>query len=131
MDQRIDCSVLIDRTPDLCVGYAQTFASLKCAKSCGLCTNKGYTNSGMCRKRYAQFYVLYNIVFDRRVLNFSLHDHQSEHLLKQVIMKITLCSTFFYNSATRYKICFPLFKIIILNITSSGDYFDLSNHLHR
>ena len=56
---------------------------------------------------------------------------QSEHLLKQVIMKITLCSTFFYNSVTRYKICFPLFEIIILNITSSGDYFALSNHLHR
>ena len=55
---------------------------------------------------------------------------QSEHLLKQVIMKITLCSTFFYKSVTRYKICFPLFEIIILNITSSGDYFDLSNHLH-
>ena len=54
---------------------------------------------------------------------FSFSDQQSEHLLKQVIMKITLCSTFFfYKSVTRYKICFPLFEIIILNITSSGDY---------
>ena len=62
---------------------------------------------------------------------FLIVQHQSEHLLKQVIMKITLCSTFFNNSVTRYKICFPLFEIIILNITSLGDYFDLSNHLHR
>ena len=59
------------------------------------------------------------------------YNQQSELLLKQVIMKITLRSTFFYKSVTRYKICFPLFEIIILNITSSGDYFDLSNHLHR
>ena len=55
--------------------------------------------------------------------------NQSEHLLTQVIMKITLCSTFFYKSVTRYKICFPLFEIIILNITSSGDYFDLIKSL--
>ena len=68
------------------------------------------------------------IVFHEGV-KFSIK--QSEHLLKKVIMKITLCSTFFYKSVTRYKICFPLFEIIILNITSSGDYFDLSNHLHR
>ena len=62
---------------------------------------------------------------------FTGSNIQSEHLLKQVITKITLCSTFFYKSVTRYKICFPLFEIIILNITSSGDYFDLSNHMHR
>ena len=76
---------------------------------------------------------------DRAILQCSVnnlgtkqvrHYYQSEHLLIQVIMKITLCSTFFYNSVTRYKICFPLYEIIILNITSSGDYFDLSNHLH-
>ena len=76
-----------------------------------------------------------NLTFIKKHLTPNAYSNdnynQSEHLLKQVIMKITLCSTFFYNSVTRYKICFPLFEIIILNITSSGDYFDLSNHLHR
>ncbi|KAK3606298.1 hypothetical protein CHS0354_037975 [Potamilus streckersoni] len=39
-DQRSDCNLLIQRTPDLCVRYQETFALAKCAKTCGLCTNK-------------------------------------------------------------------------------------------
>ncbi|KAL3865902.1 hypothetical protein ACJMK2_043250, partial [Sinanodonta woodiana] len=52
-DQRPDCSLLIQRTPDLCVRYRETFALAKCAKTCGMCTDKTagvHLSSVACRK---------------------------------------------------------------------------------
>ena len=37
-DQRSDCGSLLERTPTFCTQYTQ-FARLKCAKTCGICTN--------------------------------------------------------------------------------------------
>ena len=46
LDQRTDCELLIERTPEFCVKYKHTFGLLKCAKSCGLCANARYLRSG-------------------------------------------------------------------------------------
>ena len=37
-DQRPDCQHLLTRTTDMCQRYGDTFAKVKCARTCGLCS---------------------------------------------------------------------------------------------